>query len=159
MKKIGLSIFLILCSTNIFSSPEKQLYVTIKGENVCVYTKDLKAKPFENKMYLYMGDVTPSKNFKSTYSKLFNNMKVPVDKVDCIPISSTQFKNNTPYDIVLDMDQSYSIRICVEKRTDKVVLRNVVNGFTCSTSEISEAIEKEQTIFKRILNWFVALFL
>ena len=148
----------MLCSNQIFASPEEPLYVTNKGKDICIYTKDPKAKSFEDKIYLYMGEVTPSKNFKSTYSRLFNNMKVPVNKVDCIPISSSQFKNNTPYDIVLDMESSYSIRICVENRTDKVLLKNVVNGFTCSTSVFPEEIEKEQTVFKRILNWFMSLF-
>ncbi|WP_407642002.1 NF045616 family extracytoplasmic (lipo)protein, partial [Acinetobacter stercoris] len=91
------------------------------------------------------------KKFKSTYSKLYKNIKVPVNKNECISISISNFKNSIPYDIVLDMDSTYSTRICVEHNSGKTSLSNVVDGYRCL--KISKPLEKEKNVFRQFIDW------
>ena len=151
MKKVNFFLLFIL-SSHAFASPDKPLHLTIKDKNICLYTNDAKTKTYNNQIYVYMGEIILGKKFKSTYSKVYKNIKTPIYRNNCIPISSSNFKNNIPYDIVFDMEKSYAVRVCVLHNSEKIQLNKVINGHQCSNTPLSS--EKEKTFFEKILNIF-----
>ncbi|MEG2450071.1 MAG: hypothetical protein RSB21_09685 [Eubacterium sp.] len=150
MKKTTSTFLLIFLSIQTHASPEKELYAVIKGQSICVYTNDIKTKPYNNQVYLYLGDIVYGKKFKSTYSQVYKNIKMPISKNECISIDQSYFKNDVPYDIVLDMEKSYSLRICVKKGSKQTLLKETLDGYTCQNEKI---IKKEKTISEKLLNW------
>ena len=151
MKKVNFFLLFIL-SSHAFASPDKPLYLIIKDKNICLYTNDIKAKPYNNQIYVYMGEIISGKKFKSTYSQVYKSVKIPIYSNDCIPINSSNFKNNIPYDIVLDMEKSYAVRVCVSHDLKKAQLTEVINGYQCSNTLLSS--KKEKTFFEKLMNKF-----
>ncbi|MDI9657839.1 hypothetical protein QM240_16755, partial [Acinetobacter baumannii] len=58
--------------------------------------------PYNNQIYLYMGGIVSGQNYKSTYSKIYKNIKMPIDKNSYIPIPSSYFNKAIPFDVTLD---------------------------------------------------------
>lgn len=67
--------------------------------------------------------------YKSSYEATYHDIRIPKTFADCIAIKNSNFKNNIPYDINLDMSKAYSQRICVSKLNGKVQLTKVVDGY------------------------------
>lgn len=150
MKTIYLFFFAMVICNTAQASPEKPLSTIIKGNSVCIYTNDKNSQPYEGQIYLYMGDVYPDKKYKSSYSKLYKNIKTPINQSDCISVDSSQFKSNIPYYISLDMMKSYATRICVDKTVKPFIIKKVINGFECE-SQVSK--KQEKGFFQRLLDW------
>lgn len=135
----------LFCSVHIFASPEKPLYAIVKDKSICIYTNDVDTKPYNNQIYLYMGGIVSGQNYKSTYSKIYKNIKMPIDKNSCIPIPSSYFNKAIPFDVTLDMEQSYARRICVNQSSKKIILTEVKDGYECSNQPL--IILKRKSLF------------
>ncbi|WP_080564154.1 NF045616 family extracytoplasmic (lipo)protein [Acinetobacter pittii] len=109
---------LIFMSGSVSASPSSTLYVKIKNNNVCVFTKGGYDKAYGNQTLIYMGKVDGINAFHSSYSKTYLNLKMPIIEENCIKIKSSEFKEPFPYDVVLETDQSYTQRICANKTSE-----------------------------------------
>lgn len=152
MKKKFLILLLFPLPITTQASPEKKLYATIKNNSVCVFTNDVNTQPYNNQIYLYLGHIIQGQKFKSSYSNIYKNIKMPIYKNECITIDQSNFKRNIPYDIVLDMSETYSIRTCITEISGKISLKKVVDGYTCQIE--NKELKKENNLFNKILNWF-----
>lgn len=149
MKKSYILLLLLFCSVHIFASPEKPLYAIVKDKSICIYTNDIDTKPYNNQIYLHMGGIVSGQNYKSTYSKIYKNIKMPIDKNSCISIPSTYFNKAIPFDVTLDMEQSYARRICINQSSKKIILTKVKDGYECSNQPFDYS-EKEATYFNKL---------
>ena len=152
MKKIYILLLSLFCSVHIFASPEKPIYAIVKDKSICIYTNDIDTKPYNNQIYLYMGGIVSGQNYKSTYSKIYKNIKMPIDKNSCIPIPSAYFNKAIPFDVTLDMEQSYARRICVNQSSKKILLTEVKDGYKCSNQPFDYS-EKKITFLDRLFEW------
>ncbi|WP_336175267.1 NF045616 family extracytoplasmic (lipo)protein [Acinetobacter ursingii] len=152
MKQKFLILLLFPLSITTQASPEKKLYATVKNNNVCVFTNDAKTQPYNNQIYLYLGHIIQDQKFRSSYNNIYKNIKMPIYENECITIDQSNFKRNIPYDIVLDMSETYSIRTCITEISGKISLKKVVDGYTCQIE--NKDIKKENNLFNKILNWF-----
>ncbi|HGW3560928.1 TPA: NF045616 family extracytoplasmic (lipo)protein, partial [Acinetobacter baumannii] len=109
---------LIFMSGSVSASPGSTLYVNIKDNDVCVFTKGGYEKAYENRTLIYMGKVDGINAFHSSYSKTYLNLRMPIIEENCINIKSSEFKEPFPYDVVLETDQSYTQRICVNRTAE-----------------------------------------
>ncbi|MFP5066714.1 NF045616 family extracytoplasmic (lipo)protein [Acinetobacter pittii] len=131
---------LLLISSTVSASPYSSLYVKIKDNDVCVFTKGGYDKAYENQILIYMGKVDGINAFHSLYSKTYLNLKMPIIEGNCIKIDKLEFKENLPYSIWLETDQEYNQRICVNQNSEgKTVLldakADLEKGIYCGTNQ------------------------
>lgn len=151
MKKIFLILLLLPLSIAAQASPEKKLYATVKNNSVCVFTNDVNTQPYNNQFFLYLGPIIRGQKFKSSYSNIYKSIKIPIYENHCILIDQSNFKRNIPYDIVLDISETYSIRTCITEISGKISLNKVSDGYTCGIE--TKELKKENNLFKKIINW------
>lgn len=149
MKRISILILLFLSGESL-ATPESPLYVSIKNNNVCLYTKSDRSKSFNDRVYFYMGEVIRNSEFKGTYEKIYNNAKVPTTENNCIIVDSSNFKNSVPYYLYMEADKAYSQRICVNNQSKPVTLTRVKNIYDCSQEEYDYS---GQSFWEKLLNW------
>jgi hypothetical protein len=155
MNRIFLLLFMTF-SLSAMASPESKLYVEIKKGDICIYTNDPKSDYYDGRIYLYMGEVNTESAYQSSYNATYHNINIPKTFAECIAIKSSNFKQNIPYDINLDMNKAYSQRICVSKSNNKIQLMKVVDGYICG----KEAYDySDRNIFEKIIIWFKNLFI
>lgn len=151
MKKIFI-IFIIFISPFALASPEATLYLSIKNNNICIYTKDFDSKELNDHMLVYLGEIHDGRSFKSSYSHLYHNIEEPSDEKNCIIIESLNFKENIPYYILLEAYKGeYARRVCVNKKQNKIVLTEVKDVFNCGKEEYDYSGKSWWRIF---LSWF-----
>lgn len=149
--KIFYSIFFFVIGY-CYASPEEKLFVSVKGENICLFTKGNYKNIFDNQILFYMGEVIPNEKFKSSYSKTYVNLKnMPIQERDCILVDVKNFKSKVPYYLYLESDRSYSQRVCMDRKQNKIVLTEVKNVFNCGKEEYDYSGKSWWRIF---LSWF-----
>lgn len=137
---IKLLYLLLFMSGSVGASPGSILYVKIKDNDACVFTKGGYDKAYGNQTLIYMGKVDGINAFHSSYSKIYLNLKMPITEENCIRINSLEFKENFPYSITLEVDREYNQRICVKQNSEgKMVLleakADLEKGTYCGTNQ------------------------
>lgn len=150
--KIYIGLLLLSFTISCYATPEETLFVSVKGNNVCVFTKGDYKKVSDNQILFYMGEVVEDQEFKSSFTQTYTDLKdMPTSESHCILIDSAKFKNKVPYYLYLESDKSYSQRICVNKQGQKTILTKVENVFNCGTAEYDYSGKSWWQIF---LSWF-----
>ncbi|WP_373358416.1 NF045616 family extracytoplasmic (lipo)protein [Acinetobacter lactucae] len=154
---------LIFISSTVSASPYPTLYVKIKDNDVCVFTKGGYDKAYENQTLIYMGKVDGINTFHSSYSKTYLNLKMPIVEENCIKINKSEFKENFPYSIWLGTDGEYNQRVYVNKNSKgKTVLleakADLEKGPYCGTNQYDYSSNSVWTKLKNLYYWLVSLF-
>ncbi|ELW76888.1 hypothetical protein J576_1199 [Acinetobacter sp. 766875] len=84
---------LLFISSAVNASPYASLYVKIKDNDVCVFTKVDYDKAYENQTLIYMGKVDGINAFHSSYSKTYLNLKMPITEENCIKLNLLNLKS------------------------------------------------------------------
>ncbi len=153
---------LIFISSTASASPNSTLYIKIKDNDVCVFTKVGYDKAYENQTLIYMGKVDGINTFHDSYSKTYLNLKMPIIEENCIKIKASEFKEPFPYDVILETNQSYTQRICVNRTTEgKTVLleakADLEKGIYCGTNQYDYSSNSLWKMLKNIYYWFGSL--
>lgn len=151
---------LLLISSTVSASPYATLYVKIKDNDVCVFTKGSYDKAYENQTLIYMGKVDGINAFHDSYSKTYLNLKMPITEENCIKINSSEFKENFPYSITLEVDREYNQRICVKQNSEgKTVLleakADLEKGIYCGTNQYDYSSNGLWTKLKNLYYWLI----
>ncbi len=159
---IKLLYLLIFMSGSVSASPGSTLYVNIKDNDVCVFTKGGYEKAYENRTLIYMGKVDGINAFHSSYSKTYLNLRMPIIEENCIKIKSSEFKEPFPYDVVLETDQSYTQRICVNRTAEgKTILldakADLEKGIYCGNNQYDYSSNGLWTKLKNLYYWVAGL--
>ena len=154
---------LIFISSTVSASPYPTLYVKIKDNDVCVFTKGGYDKAYEDQTVIYIGKVDGINAFHSSYSKTYLNLKMPIVEENCIKINKSEFKENFPYSIWLGTDGEYNQRVCVNKNSEgKTVLleakADLEKGTYCGTNQYDYSSNSLWTKLKNLYYWLVSLF-
>ncbi|WP_133976382.1 NF045616 family extracytoplasmic (lipo)protein [Acinetobacter calcoaceticus] len=151
---------LLFMSNSVSASPGSTLYVKIKDNNFCVFTKGGYDKAYENQTLIYMGKVDGINTFHSSYSKTYLNLKMPVIEENCIKIKPSEFKESLPYDVILETDQSYTQRICVHKTSEGHITlleakADLEKGIYCGTNQYDYSSNGLWTKLKNLYYWLI----
>ncbi|EXR50310.1 TPA: hypothetical protein L3H12_002381 [Acinetobacter baumannii] len=151
---------LLLISSTVSASPYATLYVKIKDNDVCVFTKGGYDKAYENQTLIYMGKVDGINAFHDSYSKTYLNLKMPITEENCIKINSSEFKENFPYSVTLEVDREYNQRICVKQNSEgKTVLleakADLEKGIYCGTNQYDYSSNGLWTKLKNLYYWLI----
>jgi len=157
---IKLLYLLIFMSGSVSASPSSTLYVKIKNNNVCVFTKRGYDKAYGNQTLIYMGKVDGINAFHSSYSKTYLNLKMPIIEENCIKIKSSEFKEPFPYDVVLETDQSYTQRICANKTSEGHITlleaeADLDKGIYCGINQYDYSSNGLWTKLKNLFYWVI----
>ncbi|VAX45620.1 Uncharacterised protein [Acinetobacter calcoaceticus] len=162
LKIISIKLFylLLFMSNSVSASPGSTLYVKIKDNNFCVFTKGGYDKAYENQTLIYMGKVDGINTFHSSYSKTYLNLKMPVIEENCIKIKPSEFKESLPYDVILETDQSYTQRICVHKTSEGHITlleakADLEKGIYCGTNQYDYSSNGLWTKLKNLYYWLI----
>lgn len=155
MKLLYLLLFLS-ASTYSFASPV--LYIKIKDNHVCAFTNVNTKKIYENQVLVYIGKVDGINAFHDSYYKTYSNIKAPIVENNCIIIPSSEFQGNSPYDVVLETDKSYSRRICLKNVNGNLQLLGVNNGYNCSTTQYDYSGNSIIAKLKNFYFWLIGFF-
>ncbi|HCV3152433.1 hypothetical protein OHW01_15625 [Acinetobacter baumannii] len=153
---------LLFISSAVSASPYATLYVKIKDNDVCVFTKVDYDKAYENQTLIYMGKVDGINAFHSSYSKTYLNLKMPITEENCIKIKSSEFKEPFPYDVILETGRSYAQCICVNRTSEgKTVLleakADLEKGTYCGTNQYDYSSDSLWTKLKNFYYWLMNL--
>lgn len=149
MQKVYI-LFLLFFNGVCLASPDSTLYVSIKNNNLCLYTRGSSAKAYGGRVYVYLGEVSGKSAYKSSYSKLYNNIETPNKEQNCIIVNASNFKNNIPYYLNMEADKIYSQRVCVTQKSKKTVLMKVDDPYGCSQEEYDYS---GRSLWEKFLNW------
>lgn len=157
---INLLYLLLFISSSVSAYPGSTLYVKIKDNDVCVFTKGGYDKAYENQALIYMGKVDGINAFHSSYSKTYLNLKMPIIEENCIKIQSSEFKEPFPYDVILETDQSYTQRICVNKTSEGHITlleakADLDKGIYCGTNQYDYSSNGLWTKLKNLYYWLI----
>ncbi|MDC4801252.1 hypothetical protein NQ814_17110 [Acinetobacter baumannii] len=157
---MNLLYLLLFISSSVSASPGSTLYVKIKDNDVCVFTKGGYDKAYENQALIYMGKVDGINAFHSSYSKTYLNLKMPIIEENCIKINKSEFKENLPYSIWLETDQEYNQRICVNQNAEgQTVLldakADLDKGIYCGTNQYDYSSNGLWTKLKNLYYWLI----
>ncbi|MCU4338216.1 NF045616 family extracytoplasmic (lipo)protein [Acinetobacter dispersus] len=153
---------LLFISSTVNASPNSKLYVKIKDNNICVFTKVGYDKAYENQTLIYMGKVDGINAFHSSYSKTYLNLKMPITEENCIKIKSSEFKEPLTYGVVLETGRSYAQSICVSKTSEgKTILleakADLEKGIYCGSNQYDYSSNSLWAKLKNLYYWFVSL--
>lgn len=153
---------LLFISSTANASPNSTLYVKIKDNDICVFTKVDYDKAYENQTLIYMGKVDGINAFHSSYSKTYLNLKMPITEENCIKIKSSEFKESLTYDVVLETGRSYAQSICVSRTSEgKTVLleakADLDKGIYCGTNQYDYSSNSLWTKLKNLYYWIISL--
>lgn len=143
--------------TTSFASP--LLYIKVKDNNVCVFTKSNVEKTYNNQVLIYIGKIDEINAFHDSYSKIYLNLKLPIIESNCITIPTSEFQENEPYDIVLETDKSYARRICLKKdANNSLQLLGVEKGYNCKATQYDYSSNIFFSKLKNLYYWLASFF-
>lgn len=143
-------LFLLIISSKALSSPTLPLYMIVKNKDLCVFTRDKNSKPYENGFTLYMGTMDSKQGYKTSYEKSYKNIKVPTEENNCLTIDNSKFTQQIPYSINLDMNKTYSRRVCIKNENNRMKLVEAKSTFQCGTNEYDYS---GRSLREKFLNW------
>lgn len=153
--KICYFVLIFSVPTHSFTSP--LLYIKVKDNNVCAFTKSKVKEVYKNQVLVYIGKVDEINAFHDSYSKVYLDLKVPIVENNCIIIPSSEFQENKPYDVVLETEKSYARRICLKKDVNNSLqLLGVENGYNCSTTQYDYSSNNFFSKLKNLYYWLVS---
>ncbi|MBJ8481354.1 MULTISPECIES: NF045616 family extracytoplasmic (lipo)protein [Acinetobacter] len=134
MNKYPLFIFIFLAYLTGCNPQSKGLEVKLNQGDLCVFTNNPKTDyGIDNTFLIYLGRIDYSKDFKSTYEKLYSNTLLPIDEKNCIAIPLNEIERNIAYEIVLDTNKSVHTSICVMDKGNKLEVKYLEQGkSTCN---------------------------
>ncbi|VXA57450.1 conserved exported hypothetical protein [Acinetobacter proteolyticus] len=153
---------LLIASTAASASPYSSLYIKIKDNDICVFTKGDYDKISDNTTLIYMEKTDGINTFHDSYSKTYLNLKMPVIEENCIKIKPSEFKEPFPYDVILETNQPYTQRICVNRTAEgKTVLleakADLEKGIYCGTNQYDYSSNSLWTKLKNLYYWIISL--
>lgn len=155
--KILYFLLVSIISTSSFASP--LLYIKVKDNNVCAFTKSKVKEIYKNQVLIYIGKIDEINAFHDSYSKKYLNLKVPIVESNCITIPASEFQENEPYDIVLETDKSYARRICLKKdANNSLQLLGVENGYSCKAIQYDYSSNSFFSKLKNLYYWLASFF-
>lgn len=154
MNKQSILLILLFFSADIEASRlnTKQLFAEMKNGELCVFTQDPKTSlGYENRAYVYTTNLDETTSRTDDYEKIYYNIKVPKDLDNCISIPIEKIEKNKPHDIFIELDKTYSLRICISE-TKKIY--SVDQFQKCSNELYKVEIKSGNSIFDTIMNYF-----
>lgn len=153
---------LLIINSTANASPHSTLYIKVKDNDICVFTKVDYDKAYENQTLIYMGKVDGINTFHDSYSKTYLNLKMPIIEENCIKIKSSEFKEPFPYDVILETNQSYTQRICINRTAEgKTVLleakADLDKGIYCGTNQYDYSSNSLWSKLKNLYYWIISL--
>lgn len=132
MNKYPLFIFLAYLTG--CNPQSKDLEVKLNQGDLCIFTNNPKTDyGIDNTFLIYLGKIDYSKDFKSTYEKLYSNTPLPIDEKNCVTIPLNEIERNIAYEIVLDTNKSFHTSICVMDKGNKLEVKYLEPGkSTCN---------------------------
>ena len=101
----------------------------INYDHLCVFTNNSKTYyGFDNTFLINLGEIDYTKEFKSTYEKLYTNVPLHMDEKNCVAIPLNEIKHNVAYEIIFDTNKSFHTSICVVDKDNKLEVRYVEPG-------------------------------
>ena len=133
MNKYTLFIIVFACLTGC-NPQSKDLEVKLNQGNLCVFTNNPKTYyGLDNTFLIYLGKIDYSKEFKSTYEKLYTNVPLPIDGKNCVSIPLKEIEKDVAYEIILDTNKSFHASICVVDKDNKLEVKCLESGkSTCN---------------------------
>lgn len=114
---------------NACSQGPRPLEITIKQDNLCAFTNSTKTYyGVDNTFLIYLGKIDYTKEFKSTYEKLYKNAPLPIDEKNCVLIPIKEIEKNTAYEIVLSTNKSFKTNVCLIDRNNNLSIKYVDSG-------------------------------
>nr|WP_228289848.1 hypothetical protein [Acinetobacter pittii] len=85
---------------------------------------------------------------------------MPIIEENCIKIKASEFEEPFPYDVILETDQSYTQRICVNRTAEgKTVLldakADLKKGIYCGTNQYDYSSNSLWTKLKNLYYWLI----
>lgn len=153
---------LLIINSTANASPHSTLYIKVKDNDICVFTKGGYDKAYENQILIYMGKVDGINTFHDSYSKTYLNLKMPITEENCIKINPYEFKEPFPYDVILETGRSYAQSICVSKTSEgKTVLldakADLEKGRYCGTNQYDYSSNSLWSKLKNLYYWIISL--
>lgn len=124
-------IFIIIISITISACSQgpRPLEAVIKKNNLCVFTNNPKTyASFDNSVLVYLGKIDYTKEFKSTYKKLYTKAPLPIEETNCVAIPLEVIDKNVPYEIVLETNKSFHARICIIDKGNRLEVKHIEAG-------------------------------
>lgn len=150
-------IFLLFSiSYSLHAAPFSELYVSLKNNNACFFTKNSEKNMTQNEILIYMGKIEENIEFKTSYSKTYKNLETPTNEENCLQIPLVNFEMDIPYEIWVETNQEYKQRICLSKSSNKIQLTKVIDGYQCG-KEIYDY--SDSNVFARFIIWMKSLFI
>ncbi|MFV5367467.1 hypothetical protein VXO74_01925 [Acinetobacter junii] len=130
IKKLKFSpILVVFIFINACSQGPRPLEITIKQDNLCAFTNNTKTYyGVDNTFLIYLGKIDYTKDFKSTYEKLYKNALLPIDEKNCVLIPIKEIEKNIAYEIVLSTNKSFKTNVCLIDRNNNLSIKYVDPG-------------------------------
>ncbi|MCH7335188.1 NF045616 family extracytoplasmic (lipo)protein [Acinetobacter sp. NIPH 2699] len=114
---------------NACSQGPRPLEITVKQDNLCAFTNNTKTYyGVDNSFLIYLGKIDYTKEFKSTYEKLYSKATLPIDEKNCVLIPINEIEKNVAYDIVLSTNKSFQASVCLIDRNNNLSIKYVDPG-------------------------------
>lgn len=122
-------ILVVFIFINACSQGSRPLEITIKKDNLCAFTNSTKTYyGVDNTFLIYLGKIDYTKEFKSTYEKLYKNAPLPIDEKNCVLIPIKEIEKNIAYEIVLSTNKSFKTNVCLIDRNNNLSIKYVDSG-------------------------------
>ncbi|AXQ23958.1 hypothetical protein BEN71_18710 [Acinetobacter wuhouensis] len=148
-KQYILLISLLLAPTVNANLPRtKPLFAQMKNNQLCIFIQDDKASlGYENRAYVYTTNLDELSSRSDDYEKIYYNIEIPKGFKNCISIPLDHIERNKPHDIFIELDKTYSFRICI---SDKNQIYRVDQSQKCSNELYEVKEQKAQSLLDRI---------
>lgn len=159
MNKQYISLILLFLSVEVNANlpGTKPLFAQMKNDQLCIFIQDEKASlGFENRAYVYTTNLDENSSRYDDYEKIYYNIKVPKDLNNCIPIPLDHIERNKPHDIFIELDKTYSLRICI---SEKKQIHQVNQSQKCSNELYEFKEQNTQSLLSKILSKLKEFFL
>lgn len=149
---ILLFLFLLSVEANANLPGTKPLFAQMKNNQLCIFTQDEKASlGYENRAYVYTTNLDENRSRSDDYEKIYYNIKIPKDFESCIPIPLDHVERNKPHDIFIELDKTYSLRICISEKNQ---IHKVDQLQKCSSEVYEPENKTDQSLIHRIVTKF-----
>ena len=124
-----LFLLIIALSTAACSQGPRPLEATIRNDHLCVFTNNSKTYyGVDNTFLIYLGKIDYTKEFRSTYEKLYSNVPLPIDEKNCALIPLKEIEKNIVYEIILDTNKSFHTSLCIIDKSHELEVRYIEPG-------------------------------
>ncbi|WHR57589.1 NF045616 family extracytoplasmic (lipo)protein [Acinetobacter haemolyticus] len=114
---------------NACSQGPRPLELTIKQDNLCAFTDNTRTfYGFDNTFLISVGKIDYTKEFESTYEKLYKNAPLPIDEKNCVLIPFKEIEKNVAYDVILNTNKYFQANVCLIEHNNNLSIKYVDPG-------------------------------